>query len=293
MHTLVVGAGYSGFHIAKEASRHGSVCGTRQNTDDLQQLKDAGMEAVTLSPDDNLPISADVRDQFARTTHLVICNAPARNEPLDDPVLRLFSSGIELPQLEWIGYLSTIGVYGNHNGEWVDEDTPCTSSQMRSIMRRQAEQGWQTQASQWQVPLTIIRLSGIYGPGRSAVDDAIAGRARMLIKPGQVFNRVHVADIARASVLAALARTDAIVNVTDDLPAAPQDVVRYAHALTDRAAPPEIDFATADISDMARSFYSENKRVSNALSKQLLGMQYRYPTYKEGLDARWEACSRL
>ena len=228
MHTLVVGAGYSGFHIAKEASRHGSVCGTRQNTDDLLQLKDAGMEAVTLSPDINLPISADVRDQFARTTHLVICNAPARNEPLDDPVLHFFSSGIELPQLEWIGYLSTIGVYGNHDGQWVDEDTPCTSSQTRSIMRRQAEQGWQMQASQWQVPLTIIRLSGIYGPGRSAVDDAIAGRARMLIKPGQVFNRVHVADIAKASVLAALARTDAIVNVTDDLPAAPQDVVRYA-----------------------------------------------------------------
>ena len=291
MHTLVVGAGFSGFHIAMEASRHGSVCGTRRNTGDTLQLKDAGIEAVTLSPDYNVPIGADIRDQFARTTHLVICNAPARHEPLDDPVLRLFSSGIELPQLEWIGYLSTIGVYGNHDGAWVDEDTPCTSTQIRSIMRRQAEQGWQAQALRWQLPLTIIRLSGIYGPGRSAVDDAIAGRARMLIKPRQVFNRVHVADIAKAVVLAAVARTDAIINVTDDMPAAPQDVVRYAHALAGKSAPSEIAFATADISDMARSFYSENKRVSNALSKRLLGMQYGYPTYKQGLDALWKARS--
>ena len=293
MHTLVVGAGYSGFHIAMEASRHGSVCGTRRKAGDLQGLKDAGMEAVTLSADETVSESADTGEQFARTTHLVICNAPARQEPLDDPVLRLFSSGIELPQLEWIGYLSTIGVYGNHNGAWVDEDTPCTSTQIRSIMRRQAEQGWQAQALRWQVPLTIIRLSGIYGPGRSAIDDAVAGRGRMLIKPGQVFNRVHVADIAKASVLAAVSRTDAIINVTDDMPAAPQDVVRYAHALAGKSAPPEIAFATADISDMARSFYSENKRVSNALSKQLLGMQYRYPTYKQGLDSLWQARSHL
>ena len=289
MHTLVVGAGYSGFHIAMEASRHGSVCGTRQKVGDLQALKEAGMEAVTLSADKTTSDSADIREQCARTTHLVICNAPARHEPLDDPVLQLFTSGIECPQLAWIGYLSTIGVYGNHDGAWVDEKTPCTSTQIRSVMRRQAEQGWQALALRWQVPITIIRLSGIYGPGRSAVDDAIAGRARMLIKPRQVFNRVHVADIAKATILAALAKTDAIVNVTDDLPAAPQDVVRYAHALAGKSAPPEIAFETADISDMARSFYSENKRVSNALSKRLLGMQYRYPTYKQGLDSLWQS----
>ena len=163
MHTLVVGARFSGFHIAMEATNYGSVCGTRRQASDLAQLSGAGIEAVALSgieksgsSCEQLDITDDVNDQFARTTHLIICSAPARQEPLDDPVLRLFNSGINLPSLEWVGYLSTIGVYGNHDGEWVNEETPCTSTQIRSIMRRQAEQGWIAQASIWQVPLAIL-----------------------------------------------------------------------------------------------------------------------------------------
>jgi len=192
-------------------------------------------------------------------------------------------------KLEWVGYLSTIGVYGDHAGGWVDETTACTSSQVRSVMRREAEIGWQALATTWQVPLAILRLSGIYGPGRNAVEDAIAGRARMLVKPEQVFNRIHVDDLAAATVRCAKQRYQGVVNITDDLPAPPQDVIRYAHKLVGKPAPEAVDFATADISDMARSFYSENKRVSNKLSKAALGMQYRYPTYESGLDALWAA----
>jgi len=223
--------------------------------------------------------------QLAQVTHLVVCAGPARTAPLDDSVLRFFSQPMRLPQLQWLGYLSTIGVYGNHDGGWVDETTSCTSTQMRSIMRREAEIAWQQQALSWQVPISILRLSGIYGPGRNAIIDALAGRARMLIKKDQVFNRIHVDDLAAATVKAASLAHHGVLNITDDLPAAPQDIIRYAHELVGKPAPESVDFDTADISDMARSFYNENKRVKNALSKRVLSFDYQYPTYREGLQS--------
>lgn len=285
MHTLVIGAGYSGYHIALLALQKGSVCGTRRSSESLEKLEQAGISAMVFSEAD---VSAEALLQIERTTHLVICAGPERRAPLNDSVLRWFCSpDARLPHLQWVGYLSTIGVYGNHDGQWVDETTPCTSTQTRSVMRLEAERGWQAQAARWQVPLSILRLSGIYGPGRNAVEDAIAGRARMLIKPDQVFNRIHVEDLAAATVKAAEMRYGGIVNITDDLPAAPQDVICHAHELVGKPAPPAVDFADADISDMARSFYSENKRVSNSLSKQMLNMDYRYPTYREGLAAAY------
>jgi nucleoside-diphosphate-sugar epimerase len=133
--------------------------------------------------------------------------------------------------------------------------------------------------------VSVLRLSGIYGPGRNAVNDALAGRARMLVKPGQVFNRIHVEDLATATLLAARQGVDDVLNITDDEPAPPQDVIRYAHRLVGKPDPEAQDFATTEITPMARSFYSENKRVHNERSKSVLGMKYRYPTYRQGLDA--------
>ena len=285
MHTLIIGAGYSGYQIALHAKQMGSVCGTRRSAESLDKLRQAGIEAVVFS--DTGP-SDEALLYIERATHLIVCAAPQRQAPFNDSVLQWFSSlNTVLPHLQWVGYLSTIGVYGNHDGRWVDEETPCTSIQTRSVMRLEAERRWQALATHWHVPLGILRLAGIYGPKRNAVQDAIAGRARMLIKPGQVFNRIHVEDLATATMTSAKKRHGGIVNITDDLPAPPQDVIRYAHRLVGKPAPEAVDFATADISDMAHSFYSENKRVSNALSKLLLGMEYRYPTYREGLAAEF------
>lgn len=296
MHTLIIGAGYSGLHIATHARAHGTVCGTRRSPDALSQLKDLGVETLVLSglaADAPLDAQRNALDsellyQLGKVTHLVICAAPDRQTPFTDPVLRLFThEAIAMPNLCWIGYLSTIGVYGDHAGQWIDESTPCSSIQTRSLMRKQAEEAWRAMAEQHKVSLTILRLSGIYGPERNAVEDAIKGRARVLTKAGQVFNRIHVTDLANATVTAALAQYDGVLNITDNEPAAPEDIVAFAHQLAGKPMPPAVDVNSADISEMARSFYSENKRVSNALGKQALGLQYQYPTYREGLEALW------
>lgn len=291
MHTVILGAGFSGRHIAAEALRFGSVCGTRRTTQGLQELREQGIAGCLVDG----AASTAFREELSRVTHLVVSVAPARDLPLQDPMLALLtplvtgtpSSATAAPlcSLQWIGYLSTIGVYGDHDGGWIDEDTPCTSTQIRSRARREAELAWQALGSRLGVPVSVLRLSGIYGPGRNAVSDAVAGRARMLIKPGQVFNRIHVDDLATATVLAARLGFDGILNITDDEPAPPQDVIRYAHRLVGKPDPEAQDFATADITPMARSFYSENKRVRNERSKSLLQMTYRYPDYRQGLHA--------
>lgn len=287
MHTLILGAGYSGLRIGRQALAHGAVCGTRREQGGLDEVQRWGLTPCQL----NGRISSQLREQLAKTTHLISSVAPAREAPLNDPMHTLMASLTrkDLPSLRWLGYLSTIGVYGDHNGAWIDEQTPCISTQPRSLMRREAELAWQQSGTQLNVPVSILRLSGIYGPGRNAVEDAIKGRARMLIKPGQVFNRIHVDDLAQATLKAAMLEHDGVLNITDDLPAPPQVVIRYAHELAGRTPPSAVDFATADISPMARSFYSENKRVRNALSKRQLDLQYRYPTYKSALAAIWNS----
>ncbi|MGQ7844589.1 NAD-dependent epimerase/dehydratase family protein [Granulosicoccus sp. 3-233] len=293
MHTLILGAGYSGRQIAVEAARFGTVCGTRRTREGVAELASLNIPGCVL----NDAINDQILAELSRVTHLVVSVAPQRELPLNDPMLKLLGpltpagraspAGTPFSSLQWIGYLSTIGVYGDHGGEWVDETTACNSTQTRSLARREAELAWQAMAREWQVPVSILRLSGIYGPGRNAVADAIVGRAHMLIKPGQYFNRIHVEDLARATLLAAQHRYDGVLNITDELPAAPQDVIRHAHELVGKPAPEARDFATADISPMARSFYSENKRVRNDLSKQALRFEYRYPDYRAGLGDIW------
>ena len=285
MYSLIIGAGFSGRWIAEALNAHGAVLGTRRTQEAVDSL---GFDGVVFDASElSSTLPSGITD---KVTHLVVSVAPGREPPLNEPVLSWIArhdneSKPLFPKLRWLGYLSTIGVYGDHGGDWVDEDSPCISTQPRSIMRKEAEAAWQAFASARSLPLSVLRLSGIYGPGRNAVHDALKGRDRMIIKPAQVFNRIHVADLATATSLCALASYDGVLNITDDEPAPPQDVIRFAHALVGKNAPPEVRFDEAELSPMARSFYSENKRVDNRRSKELLGLDYQYPNYRLGLQA--------
>ena len=208
-----------------------------------------------------------------------------------DPVLARYGrrlAAIKRPQL--ILYLSTIGVYGDRGGEWVDEEALPTPLSERSKVRVQAEKAWATLAKDRAKPVHLLRLSGIYGPGRTPLVNLREGRAHRYVKPGQVFNRIHVDDIA-ATLAALIARPGQggshAWNVTDDEPAPPQDVVTFAATMMGVEPPPAQDFATADLSPMARSFYGESKRCSNRKIKEVLGVELAYPTYREGIAALW------
>jgi nucleoside-diphosphate-sugar epimerase len=203
-----------------------------------------------------------------------------------DPALRTCHA--LLGSARWLGYLSTTGVYGSQDGGWVDETTPTLATQPRSLQRLAAEQGWRDLAAETGATLDILRLPGIYGPRRSALDRVRAGTAQRIDKPGQFFSRIHVEDLA-ASALKAAAREGGteIWNVADDLPAANAEVIAYACELLGRPALPLIPWedAAPAMSEMARSFYSESRRVRNDKLKHELGVVLRYPTYREGLKA--------
>lgn len=279
---VVFGYGYSGRAIGAALLAEGwRVTGTSRTEAGCAALAASGANACVF---DGAAPTTDLATAIAQATHGLISIPP---DDAGDPVLRVYREALlESQQLEWLGYLSTVGVYGDHGGARVDEATAPKPKSARSHRRLAAEQAWQDFAVAIGVPLQIFRLAGIYGPGRSAIDKLRAGTARRLIKPGQVFNRIHVADISGA-VLAGIAHPDriGIVNVTDDAPGPPQDVITYGAELLDIPPPPKQDFATADLSVMARSFYGENKRVSNDRLKTDLGYRLRYPTYREGLRA--------
>ncbi len=186
-------------------------------------------------------------------------------------------------QLDWVGYLSTTGVYGDHGGGWVDEDTPLTPGTRRGAMRLAAEDAWRAIPD---LPLHIFRLAGIYGPGRGPFAKVRAGTARRIVKPGQVFSRIHVEDIAQV-IEASLRQPDpgAVYNLCDDDPAPPQDVILHAAELLGVTPPPEEPFESAEMGAMARSFYAESKRVSNRRIKEELGVRLYYPDYRAGLAA--------
>jgi nucleoside-diphosphate-sugar epimerase len=187
--------------------------------------------------------------------------------------------------LEWLCYYSTVGVYGDFGGRWVDESAPTRPVNARSKLRVAVEQQWRDYAGARGVPLMILRLAGIYGPGRSAFDKLRDGTARRIVKPNQVFNRIHVDDIGRVTQLAARQRLAGTFNLSDDEPAPPQDLVTHAAKLLGVEPPAEVAFETAQMTEMARSFYADNKRVSSAAIKQALGIELLYPTYREGLAA--------
>lgn len=209
--------------------------------------------------------------------------------PPDDagcPAFAAARKALSKRQMSWIGYLSTNGVYGDHGGAWIDETAPLLATTPRAKNRIRAEEQWRSYARDRSSPLTIFRLPGIYGPGRSALDTVREGRAQRIYKPGQVFSRAHVDDIA-AALHASLNNPAAgdLFNIADDEPAPPQDVIEFACALLGVEPPPLIPIEEAALSEMARSFYADNKRVSNARMKARLLPSLEFPTYREGLRA--------
>ncbi len=215
-------------------------------------------------------------------THMLISTAPTAD---GDPVLAELQEQIaaRANQFQWVGYLSTTAVYGDHQGAWVDETTPPMPTAERGRWRLRAETEW---ASIPGLPLHIFRLAGIYGPGRGPFSKLKRGGLRRIIKPGQVFSRIHVDDIAQV-LAASMVRPNpgAIYNVCDDEPVPPQDVIGYAAELQGLPLPPAIPYDEADLTPMARSFYNENKRVRNNRIKDELGVTLKYPNYRVGLEA--------
>jgi nucleoside-diphosphate-sugar epimerase len=226
--------------------------------------------------------SAEVRRALRDTTHVLISIPPDLE---GDVVLRHFRDDLaQLPQLDWIGYLSSVGVYGDWQGAWVDETSPTRPTTERSLRRLEAENAWLDFARDARPRVEIFRLAGIYGPQRSVLDNLQSGTARRIIKSGQIFNRIHVDDIAR-TLAAAIDRDTGhrIYNVSDDEPAPAQDVVAFAAELLGLPVPPEIALAQAALTGRAASFWTESRRVSNRRLRRDLGVELLYPTYREGL----------
>jgi nucleoside-diphosphate-sugar epimerase len=275
---LVFGLGYSaGRFVELFGSDFASIVATRREPGE----DPAGVRLLVF---DGATPSPALREAVAAATHVLVSIPPS---PEGDPVIAALGPALrEARSLTWIGYLSTIGVYGDAGGGWVDEATPPGPTSERNRRRVGAEADWLELGRGRGTPVQLFRLSGIYGPGQNAVENVEAGSARRIVKPGQVFNRIHVDDIAGA-VRAGIDRPaiGPVINVTDDEPAPPQDVVAYAAALLGLEPPPEIPFEEADLTAMGRSFYGDNKRVSNRRLRQDLGYDLRFPTYREGLRA--------
>lgn len=279
---FIFGAGYSGKAFAREsAALSETTFGTTRSPEKFGSLEQAGITPLVFDG----ALTPEIEQALGQTTHLVVSTAP---DETGDPVLNAARSAIteKMPYLEWIGYLSTVGVYGDHGGAWVDETAECRPVSLRSVMRVAAEQAWLALGQQIDRPVAILRLSGIYGPGRNAFVNLQNGTAKRLVKPGQVFNRIHRDDIGGALAHLAGQNRGGVFNVTDDLPAPPQDVVAYAAALMGVEPPPEIPFETAELSPMARSFYGENKRVANK-AIQNTGYRFLFPDYRSAFERMW------
>ena len=279
MRLFCFGYGYSAEALARKLSpRLAELAGTRTHPEAPQE---AGAVLATYKGDGP---STAVTSLLARTTHLLVSIPPDLE---GDAVLRDFADEIAaLPDLGWIGYLSTVGVYGDAKGGWVDEESPVRPVTERSLRRAEAERAWLDFGARAGRRVEVFRLAGIYGPGRNMLASLKAGTARRIVKPGQVFNRIHVDDIAR--VLAAAIDKDTgatIFNVSDDEPAPPGDVVAYAAELMGLPVPPPLAFEAAGLSGMAATFWSECKRVKNERIRRELGVELLYPTYREGLRA--------
>lgn len=280
--TFLFGAGYSAKALASLLQRDGHhVAGTTRSAEKLGDLRDGGIAPFLF---DGSEPSSDVIGELRQTTHLLVSIAPGKS----DPVLAVARNVIEsaMPELRWIGYYSTVGVYGDHDGGWVSEQTPCRPVSKRSRERLNAELAWQVLGRDIDVPVAIMRLAGIYGPGRNALGNLENGTARRIIKPGQVFNRIHVDDIAGATLHLAQRDQGGVFNFSDDFPAPAEDVVTFAAGLMGVEPPPEIAFDDAALSPMGRSFYEENKRVSNGALKEA-GYSHVYPDYRTALQAMW------
>ena len=273
---LSLGHGYSARALAARLIPQGwRIIGTTRSPEKLKEIAATGVEPMLWPGDDLSALLQEV-------PNLLVSAGPG---PEGDPVLLELQDQITAaaPQLRWVGYLSTTGVYGDHGGDWVDETTPLAPSTRRGAARVQAEAAWGAIPD---LPLHIFRLAGIYGPGRGPFAKVRKGTARRIIKQGQVFSRIHVEDIAQALELSlAKPQPGAIYNLCDDDPAPPQDVIGHAAALLGLPLPPAVNFDEAEMTPMARSFYAESKKVRNDHAKAALGWQPIYPDYRSGLAA--------
>ncbi|MCF6369328.1 SDR family oxidoreductase [Rhizobium halophilum] len=283
MQMMIFGCGYSGTAIARSARGMGAgVAGTTRTLDNATALADEGIAAFVF---DGATITDELPTALAQVTHLVQSIPPS---PDGDPLLGLSDGALRqlCPRLQWIGYLSTVGVYGDQGGDWVDEEGECHPSLGRSQERVDAEKAWLSQGEAMGVPVAILRLAGIYGPGRNAFVNLDKGTAKRIVKKDQVFNRIRVEDIAAATLFLAQGHLSGVFNITDDEPAPPQDVIAEAARLMGVEPPPEQLFETANMTPMARSFYSANKKVSNRKIRNL-GFAFRFPEYRMSLQQLW------
>lgn len=281
-HLFSFGHGYSARVLGQRLLEKGwQVTGTTRSEEKALKLREMGIMPRVLPQN-------DITDALTSASHLLISAGPDEN---GDPFLRDHFGALKdaASNLEWVGYLSTTGVYGDHGGGWVDEETPLTPSTERGQARVEAEAAWIKTAEALGLRLRIFRLAGIYGPERGPFAKVRNGTARRIIKKDQVFSRIHVEDIAQV-VEASIYRPNSsqIFNVCDDFAAPPEDVIGHAAELLGLPVPPAVDFETAEMTQMARSFYAESKKVRNDRIKTELGVTLIYPDYKAGLRALLE-----
>lgn len=278
------GYGYSCDYLGHELMRRGGWCisGTTRDSEKRNVLKERGIQAYVF--DTNMPLP-DAQAILSGTTHLLISTPPDDD---GDPVFLEHARDILkiAPSIRWAGYLSTIGVYGDRQGEWIDEKAEIRPTSKRGSRRAKAEEQWYSLYEDYGLPVHFFRLAGIYGPGRSALDSIRAGIARRINKPGHAFNRIHVEDVVQV-LLASMERPSpgTAYNLSDDQAAPSHEVIEYACGLIGKVPPPLIPFEQADVSPMVLSFYKDNKRIINDRIKNELGVNLRYKNYKEGLDA--------
>lgn len=262
-----------------------SIHGTTRDVQKRGVLNERGISAHLF--DWEAPL-ADPEIALQDTTHLLISTPPGDG---GDPSFLMHARDIlKLKSLQWVGYLSTNSVYGDRDGEWVDENSELRPTSKRGSRRQKAEEQWLSLLASHGLPVHIFRLAGIYGPGRSALDSIRAGMARRIEKPGHAFSRVHVEDIVRV-LLTSMEKPNpgAIYNIADDESAPSHDVIAYACELLGRPVPPLVQFDEADLAPMARSFYNDNKRIRNDYMKEALGFDLKYKTYREGLKGCLDA----
>jgi nucleoside-diphosphate-sugar epimerase len=274
---LFFGFGFSAETLARRLdNKEWTITGTSRTTEGAAGISAQGVRGVRF--DDMIDVPEDV-------THIVSSVPP---DATGDSVLTRFAASLaeRAKMITWVGYLSTTGVYGDHGGGWVDEDTPLTPNTERGHRRKDAEEAWLDIYTQHGLPVHLFRLAGIYGPGRNAMQSVRDGTAKRIIRDGQIFSRIHVEDIA--GILEASIKKPnpgRAYNVADNEPCPPQDVIAHAAELLGLEPPPEVPFKQANLSPMARSFYMDSKRVSNARVREELGYQFRYPNYQTGLQS--------
>ena len=281
MNLFVFGLGYTALQFIRlNSHRFVTVGGTVRSVEKAKAIEAKGIQAYRFDGKDFDPA---IQQHLERAEALLVSAPPAEGR---DPVLERFSEAIAAaPRLRWVGYLSTVGVYGDADGAWVDETTPPNPATARARQRIAAERQWLDLGASAPFAVQIFRLAGIYGPGRNALLKVADGTAKRIVKPGQVFNRIHTEDIAQV-LMASIEKPsrNTIYNVADDEPGPPQDVTACAAELLGQEPPPEIAFEEADQTPMARAFYEDNKRVRNTRIKSELGVTLRYPTFRDGLQ---------